>query len=61
MQHAGHHDVVYVAPVAGDEPGIFAALDALADEPVARHRRGGDRRRHGCPAAAASRTAAMMP
>ncbi len=34
VQRAGHDDVVGVAAVAGEQPGIFLADDRLADEPA---------------------------
>ena len=58
VEHAGQHDVVYVAPVAGDQAGVFQPLDRLAD--IA----GGGCGGHSPPPlseAAAWRVAATMP
>ena len=62
VEHAGHDDVVDVRAVPGDEAGVLAALDALADEAVA-GRRAGPRRGHDRRPRrpAAMRTASMMP
>ena len=66
VQHPGHHDVVDVRAVAGHQPGVLATLDPLADEAVARRRRGGPllhRGHDGCPCrpAAVTLTASMIP